>query len=80
MTNTTDLRPTGTPVTARRVTSRDANTLQILLLELADHEGDGHHVLVDVDRWLAAARLRRPISTGVGELRRLTLEPGPPTN
>jgi ribosomal protein S18 acetylase RimI-like enzyme len=38
-------------VTVRRATSRDARALHVLLLELADHEGDGHHVHVDVDRW-----------------------------
>jgi ribosomal protein S18 acetylase RimI-like enzyme len=44
--------------TVRRATSRDARTLQVLLLELADHEGDGHLVHVDVDRW--AAMLAEP--------------------
>ncbi len=45
--------PTKAPsaVTVRRATSRDARALHVLLLELADHEGDGHQVHVDVDRW-----------------------------
>jgi ribosomal protein S18 acetylase RimI-like enzyme len=38
-------------VTVRRATPRDAQTLQVMLLELADHEGDGQHVHVDVARW-----------------------------
>jgi len=45
-------------VTVRRATSRDARAVQVLLLELADYEGDGHHVHVDVDRW--AAMLAEP--------------------
>ncbi len=39
------------PVTVRRATSRDAADLQVMLMELATHEGDGQHVHVDVDRW-----------------------------
>lgn len=57
----TDTRPPAsgpTTVTVRRATSRDASTLQALLLELADHEGDGQHVHVDADRW--AAMLAEP--------------------
>jgi ribosomal protein S18 acetylase RimI-like enzyme len=38
-------------ITVRRATSRDAKALQVMLLELADHEGDGQHVHVDVDQW-----------------------------
>jgi ribosomal protein S18 acetylase RimI-like enzyme len=41
----------GGGVTVRRATPDDANTLQVMLLELADHEGDGQHVHVDVDQW-----------------------------
>jgi ribosomal protein S18 acetylase RimI-like enzyme len=41
----------GGEVTVRRATPRDAQTLQVMLLELADHEGDGQHVHVDIERW-----------------------------
>lgn len=58
MTNTEPPEIPRPQVTVRRATSRDARTLQVLLLELADHEGDGHHVHVDVDRW--AAMLAEP--------------------
>ena len=37
-----------TPVTIRRATAADAQTVQLLLLELADHEGSGQHVHVDI--------------------------------
>ena len=40
-----------TPVTIRRATAADAQTVQLLLLELADHEGSGQHVHVDTPRW-----------------------------
>ncbi|MFC4782843.1 GNAT family N-acetyltransferase [Nocardioides sp. MAHUQ-72] len=40
-----------TPTTVRRATPADAGTVQQLLLELADHEGEGQHVHVDVARW-----------------------------
>jgi ribosomal protein S18 acetylase RimI-like enzyme len=65
-------RPT-TPraqVIVRRATSRDARTLQVLLLELADHEGDGHHVHVDVHRWatmLAEPRVVVLLAESAGE-------------
>ena len=39
------------PVTVRRATSRDAADLQVMLVELATHEGDGDQVHVDLDRW-----------------------------
>lgn len=39
------------PLTVRRATPDDAEALQVLLLELADHEQEGQHVHVDVDRW-----------------------------
>ena len=49
---TASTRPTsGGPVRVRRATPVDARTLQVMLRELADHEGDGHHVHVDVGRW-----------------------------
>jgi ribosomal protein S18 acetylase RimI-like enzyme len=38
-------------VCVRPADSEDAATLQVLLLELADHEGEAQHVHVDVDRW-----------------------------
>lgn len=40
-----------TSTTVRRATPADAATVQLLLLELADHEGDGQHVHVDSARW-----------------------------
>jgi ribosomal protein S18 acetylase RimI-like enzyme len=40
-----------TLVTTRRATPTDAETVQLLLLELADHESSGQHVRVDVRRW-----------------------------
>ena len=40
-----------TPVTVRRATPADAETVQLLLLELADHESSGQHVHIDVPRW-----------------------------
>ena len=40
-----------TRVTARRATPADAETVQLLVLELADHENTGQHVHVDVPRW-----------------------------
>ena len=46
------IRPTpAEQVRVRRAAPADARTLQVMLRELADHEGDGHHVHVDVDRW-----------------------------
>jgi ribosomal protein S18 acetylase RimI-like enzyme len=45
--------PRGGAVTVRRATPHDAPTLQVMLLELADHEGDGQHVHVDIERWAA---------------------------
>lgn len=38
-------------VTTRRAAPADAETVQTLLLELADHESSGQHVRVDVRRW-----------------------------
>ena len=38
-------------VRVRRATPGDARALQVMLLELADHQGDGQHVRVDVARW-----------------------------
>jgi ribosomal protein S18 acetylase RimI-like enzyme len=40
-----------TSVTVRRATPADAEAVQLLLLELADHEGSGQHVHVDVSSW-----------------------------
>ena len=48
MTTTTTDR---TVLTVRRATPEDAGTVQTLLLELADHEGDAAHVQVGVDDW-----------------------------
>jgi GNAT superfamily N-acetyltransferase len=42
-----------TATTVRRATAADAATVQQMLLELADHEGSGHHVHVDAAGWSA---------------------------
>jgi GNAT superfamily N-acetyltransferase len=42
-----------TATAVRRATAADAATVQQMLLELADHEGSGHHVHVDAGGWAA---------------------------
>jgi hypothetical protein len=60
---TASTRPTsGGPVRVRRATPVDARTLQVMLRELADHEGDGHHP--------GPARLDRAATHPVGDARR----------
>jgi ribosomal protein S18 acetylase RimI-like enzyme len=53
--------PDHTPVTVRRATPADAANLQVMLVELANHEGDGHHVHVDDDRWAQMLADRRVV-------------------
>lgn len=90
---TTSTPPTGRPtpiptagsgeVTIRRATPADAATVQTLVLEIAEHEGDLEHVTVTDERWatllgrddvvvLLAERAGRPLGY-VSAVRRLHL-------